>query len=83
PQPVVPFGARLIHALERVLITLCVATLVLAGLVGFLSTQQGQNVFAVFAVLGALLWWLWSQLPEWLRKRIHRPKRTNRSGHEE
>lgn len=83
PQPVVPLGARLIRALERMLITLAVVVLVLAGLVGFLSTQQGQNTLAVFAVLAALLWWLWSLLPEWLKKRLRRSKETKRSRHEE
>jgi RNA polymerase subunit RPABC4/transcription elongation factor Spt4 len=82
PQPVVSFGARLVHALERAILTLCVVVLVLAGLVGFLSTEQGQNAFLVSAVLAALLWWLWSQLPEWLRKRVRRRKKDKRSGHE-
>lgn len=83
PQPVVPLGARLIRVLERVVITLAIVVLILAGLVGFLSTQQGQNTLAVFAVLAALLWWLWSLLPEWLRKRIRRSKKAKKSGHEE
>jgi hypothetical protein len=37
----------------------------------------------VLGILLLILWWLWSQLPEWFRKLIHRSiKRKERSnGH--
>ena len=83
PQPVVSVWTRLLHGMERMLLTLAVVVLILAGLVGFLSTHTGQNVAIVFGVLGALGWWLWSQIPEWLRKRIHKRKKGKRAGNED
>lgn len=83
PQPAVSVGKRLIHALERALVILCVLALALAALVTFLSTPQGQNAVIAFAILGALLWWLWSLIPKWLRQRIHRPRKGRRPGHDQ
>lgn len=83
PQPKVSIGTRLLYFLERLLLTVSVVAVVLAVLVAFLSTQNGQNAFAALAVLAALGWWFWSQLPEWLKKRIHRSGRRKRAGHEE
>jgi hypothetical protein len=39
---------------------------------GLLSTPQGQNGLLVLGILLGVLWWVWSELPDWLRKLVRR-----------
>jgi len=39
---------------------------------GLLSTPQGQNGVLVLGILLGVLWWIWSELPDWLRKLVRR-----------
>lgn len=39
---------------------------------GLLSTPQGQNGLLVLGILLGVLWWMWSELPDWLRKLVRR-----------
>jgi hypothetical protein len=48
-----------------------------------LQRPEVQGGLVILGILILILWWLWSQLPEWFRKLIHRSiKRKDRSnGH--
>lgn len=83
PQPRVPFGRRLLRLLERALLAFALMVLFLAFVVALLSTREGQNAFIGFGILAAVLWWLWCLLPDWLKKRIHRPRKRPMKGHKE
>ena len=39
---------------------------------GALSNPQTQNGLLVLGILLGLLWWVWSELPDWLRKLVRR-----------
>jgi hypothetical protein len=54
----------------------------LATLIALLRTQQVQNGLIVMAFLLAVLWWLWSQLPDWLRKLVRRSIKRKERNHE-
>lgn len=79
PQPIMPFGRRVLWFLQRAALVLCLTVLVLAFVATLLGTREGQNAVVALGLMGALLWWLWSLIPEWLRKRIHRNRQ--RKGH--
>jgi hypothetical protein len=39
---------------------------------GVFTSQEAQNALVSLGILGALLYWLWNQLPQWMRKLVHR-----------
>jgi len=86
PQPRVSLSWRAFEALVRVLLgsLITVASLlVLAGIFkAVLERPQIQVGLLVLAVLVALLWWLWAQLPNWFRKAVHTALMRRRHGHE-
>jgi hypothetical protein len=46
--------------------------LLVALLKGILASPQAMNALVSLGILGALLYWLWQQLPQWMRKVFHR-----------
>src|SRR5690348_4604779 len=80
PQPQVAIGKRLVRHLERTVIALSLTVLFLALVTAFLASKEGQNAFATFGILAVVLWWLWSLIPEWLKKRIHRRRKPPMKG---
>ncbi len=76
PQPKMPFRTRLLvvftmFALGTVLL-LSSLLVILEALKAALSDSHVQALIAATAILLALLWWAWLQIPHWLRKLIHR-----------
>lgn len=76
PQPKVSVWWRVLEWLARIvlgallaLLSLLVATATLKEL---LETPGAQGGILILGVLLGLLWWLWSQLPEWFRKLVRR-----------
>jgi hypothetical protein len=54
-----------------VLVFISLAAL-LAALREVLPRPEVQGGLVVLGILLVVLWWLWSQLPEWFRKVIHK-----------
>lgn len=84
PQPRVPFWGRALLTLGPWLIgiPLALATVV-AGLEivsQLVTTREFQAGIAALVILMALLWFMWSQLPDWIRKFIHRAIAKSRHG---
>jgi hypothetical protein len=48
--------------------------LVLLGILakGILASPQATNALLSLGILGAILYWLWHQLPQWIRKIVTR-----------
>jgi hypothetical protein len=55
-----------------VTVGLLLTLLSLAGVVGLLTIPQIQNGVICLAILLGVLWWLWSELPSWIRNLARR-----------
>jgi RNA polymerase subunit RPABC4/transcription elongation factor Spt4 len=76
PQPRMPFRTKAfiavtMFALGAVLL-LSSLLFVVEVLKAALSNARVQMALGAMAILFALLWWMWLQLPQWLRKLIQR-----------
>jgi hypothetical protein len=76
PQPKVSMWWKVLSFLLRIVVGGLLLLLSLALFVeimkGLLSTPQGQNGLLVLGILLGVLWWVWSELPDWLRKLVRR-----------
>jgi len=82
PQPRVSVWWKVLEFLAKVAFGIVLVFLSLAGFVSLLRTPQFQNALIVFGICMGLLWWLWSSLPEWFRKLVHRSLRRKERNHE-
>ena len=80
PQPRVSLWWRLLEFVVRVLLGVFLVYVSLAVLVAVLRIPEVQNGLVVLGVLVALLWWLWSQLPDWFRKLVRRSLKRKERG---
>ena len=76
PQPKMPFRTRLLvvftmFALGMVLF-LSSLLFIVETLRAALSNSHIQALIAATAILLTVLWWMWLQIPHWLRKLIQR-----------
>ena len=87
PQPKVSFGWRIVEWLARmllgVLLVLLSIFLVYEVLKELLAMEVVQSGLLLLGLLIAVLWWLWSKLPEWFRKLIRRQLRRRKEHHEQ
>lgn len=72
PQPKVPFLWRAGMFLAKVLMGLLLVLIALNVASAILQRPETQNALVCLGILGALLWWLWSELPDWLQRFIRR-----------
>lgn len=82
PQPRVSVWWKVLEFLTKLAVGVCLVYLSLAGFAALLKTAQFQNALFVFGVLVGLLWWLWSELPEWFRKLVRRSLTRKERNHE-
>ena len=75
PQPKMTFKARLlvlgVTVFLGVLLVLISVFLVVIFLQAVLSRADVQTALFASGILLGLLWWIWFQIPHWLRKRLH------------
>jgi len=87
PQPKVSIGWRILEFLARIFLGIVLVFVSLAALVAalreLLPRPEVQGGLVILGILLIVLWWLWSQLPDWFRKLIHKSlKRKGRNhGH--
>jgi hypothetical protein len=76
PQPRMPFRTRVLVALTvfavGAVLLLSSLLFIVEVLKAALSNAQVQGAVAGIAILIVLLWWMWLQMPHWLRKLIQR-----------
>ena len=74
PQPKVSWAWHLLVSLVRLLagaLLMCLSMLVVIAVMAELLTRP-QGGMVVMGILTALLWCLWTMLPQWIRKLIRR-----------
>ncbi len=71
-QPHVSFGWKVLEVLAKAGFGIFLVYVSLAVLLGLLRRPQFQAGLLIIGVLLGILWWLWSQLPEWFRKFVWR-----------
>lgn len=76
PQPRVPLSTRCFAFLLRIVIGVLLVYLAVAFLIvlakGLLASPHASNALLCVGILAALLYWIWDQLPHWMRKLIQR-----------
>ena len=72
PQPKVSVWWRIMEFLVRAFVGVMLACFSLLVLLEFLRTPEGQSMLICLGLLLLILWWLWSQLPDWFRKLVKR-----------
>lgn len=72
PQPKVPLSWRFFAWLTRVLMGILLVCLSALLFVTALLHPETRNAALALGIMIALLWWLWSQLPDWFRKLVRK-----------
>jgi hypothetical protein len=72
PQPKVSLWWRALAWLTRVLFGMLVGCLSILLLLILLLRPEAQSALLGLGILVLVLWWLWSQLPNWFRKLVKR-----------
>lgn len=75
PQPKVPIRFRLLEVLVRFVVGILLFLIALFGLVTLFQIPQFQNAVVCLGILGGILWWFWTELPDWIRRFIRRSLR--------
>jgi hypothetical protein len=70
PQPKVPMSLRLLALLVRLALGLLLFYASLSLVIALLRTREVQQLMVAFGMLLAVLWWLWSKLPDWFQDAI-------------
>jgi len=70
PQPKIPLSLRLLALLARLGLGLVLFYASLSLVVALVRTPEVQRALVAFGVLLAVLWWLWSKLPDWFQEAI-------------
>jgi len=68
PQPKVPMSWRLAALVLRLSLGVLLFYISLSLLIDLIRTPQFQHLLVLMGFLVGGLWWLYSQLPEWLQK---------------
>ena len=67
PQPRIPVGLKLLAILLRLGLGLLLFYATLQLVIDLVSSPQVQRVLVALGLLLAVLWWLWSKLPDWFQ----------------
>ena len=70
PQPKIPMSLRLLALLARLGLGLLLFYASLSLVIALIRTPEVQRALVAFGLLLAVLWWLWSKLPDWFQEAI-------------
>ena len=70
PQPKIPMSLRLLAILVRLGLGLLLFYASISLVVALVRTPEVQRTLVAFGILLAVLWWLWSKLPDWFQEAI-------------
>ena len=70
PQPKVPMSWRLLAILARLGLGVLLFYASLSVLIALLQSPKVQQGLIALVILLALLWWLWTKLPDWFQELI-------------
>jgi ribosomal protein L40E len=70
PQPKIPMTLRLLALLVRLGLGLLLFYASLSLVIALVRTPEVQRALVAFGMLLAVLWWLWSKLPDWFQEAL-------------
>jgi hypothetical protein len=70
PQPRIPMGLRLLALVLRLALGLLLFYASLSLAIALIRTPEVQQAMVAFGLLLAVLWFLWSKLPDWFQEAI-------------
>lgn len=70
PQPRIPMALRLLALLVRLGLGLLLFYVTLSLAVTLIETPQFRQLLIACGMLLAILWWLWTRLPDWFQEAI-------------
>jgi hypothetical protein len=82
PQAAVSIWWKVLEFLLRVVFGVLLVYFTLAALAALLRMREVQAGLVIFGILVGLLWWVWSLIPEWIRKLVSRSVRRKENNHE-
>jgi hypothetical protein len=82
PQPKVPFRWRAFSLLAKIVVGIFLLYASFAAVVALLARPETQGALVGLGILVALLWWLWAELPDWIRKLVRRSLRRKERTHD-
>jgi hypothetical protein len=82
PQASVSIWWKVLEFLLRVGFGVLLVYFTLAALAALLRMREVQAGLVAFGILAGLLWWLWTLIPEWIRKFVSRSLRRKEHNHE-
>lgn len=80
PQPKVSLWWHFLGYFVRLLLGTFLVYVSISVLMAVVETPEAQNALVILGVLVALLWWLWSRLPDWFRKTVRRSSKRKERG---
>ena len=70
PQPAIPVGLRFVALMARLVLGLLLFYATLELITSVASSEKVQQFFIASGILLAVLWGVWSKLPEWSREAL-------------
>lgn|SRR6185437_2687958 len=70
PQPAIPVGLRFLALMARLVLGLVLFYATLELVTSLASSEKVQEFFVGWGILLAVLWAIWSKLPEWSREAL-------------
>ena len=70
PHPAIPIRLRFLALMARLVLGLLLFYATLALLVALVRSPEVQQLFVACGILLAVLWLLWSKLPDWSREAL-------------
>jgi hypothetical protein len=70
PQPAIPIGLRFLALIVRLLLGLLLSYATLCVLIALARSAVVQQFLVACGILLAVLWTLWSKLPDWSREAL-------------
>jgi hypothetical protein len=70
PQPMIPVGLRLLALMARLALGLLLFYATLSLVIALARSPQVQQLCVACGILLAILWALWSRLPDWSREAL-------------
>ena len=84
PQPRTPWWTAIVGSLCSIIpgafLTLATIAVALAGIVAILQRPDMIVALVLLMIPFGILWWAWSQIPQWFRTRIYRLLQRRREG---
>lgn len=83
PQPKIPVVLQFLAIIVRLALGLLLFYATLSLIIALVRSPQVQQFFVAFGILLAILWMLWSKLPDWSREALRNFWITRRDIHDD